>query len=70
MERESRTIKHGGVKRFDFTGAAAGGSPEERRGPLADASHRLFRPSGDAMTDQQSFRCMEERYGIREEGIF
>jgi len=24
----------------------------------------------ETMTDQQSFGCMEERYGIREEGIF
>jgi hypothetical protein len=70
METGSRSIKHDSFKRFDFTGAAKGGCPEQQSGRVLDSSNNVFRQPAETMTDQQSFGCMEERYGIREEGIF
>ena len=70
MKTRSRTITHDSFKRFDFTGAAKGGCPEQHPDRVPDSSNNVFRQPSETMTDQQSFGCMEERYGIREEGIF
>lgn len=70
MESRSRTIAYDSFKRFDCTGAAKGGCPEQRPRRVSDSSNHIIHRPAEAMTDQQSSGYMEERYGIREEGIF
>ncbi|MHB8772363.1 MAG: hypothetical protein ACYC7J_15320 [Syntrophales bacterium] len=67
-----RTLSLGsvGFETRTVTSTAKGGCPKQR----TDLSPSLPRPfsirSGEAVSDFQSYRSMEERYGIQEEGIF
>ncbi|MEW6334312.1 MAG: hypothetical protein AB1558_08575 [Thermodesulfobacteriota bacterium] len=70
METGSRIAAQERKDRFDFTGTAKGGCPDQSRRRASDAAAKPYRRPFEAMTDQHSFGCMEERYGIREEGIF
>lgn len=57
-------------RRFDFRGTAQGGCPDQSHRRAADAAGQPYRPPLETMTDQHASGCMEERFGIREEGIF
>ncbi|MBE0559030.1 MAG: hypothetical protein IH628_17515 [Proteobacteria bacterium] len=59
-----------GLEKFTVTSTAKGGCPKQRTGRIPAQSRPPFLRSVDTMTDSQSYRLMEERYGIREEGIF
>jgi hypothetical protein len=70
MKKRSQMIKCVGFKQFDFAGTAKGGCPKQHPGRVSDSSNDSFSRPMETMTDQQSYGLMEERYGIREEGIF
>jgi hypothetical protein len=70
MKTRLQMMKRVGFKRFDFAGIAKGGYPKQHPGRVPDSSNDSFPRPRETMTDQQSYGVMEERYGIREEGIF
>ncbi len=53
-----------------LTGTAKGGFLKQRTRSIAAPSNSPIRRSEETMRDLQSYGLMEERYGIREEGIF
>jgi hypothetical protein len=62
-------IKDHSVK-FSVTGTAGSGYPKQPAERIPALSKSLFQQSLETITDLQSYSLMEERYGIREEGIF
>lgn len=70
MDTRSQIVTHDSFKRFDFAGTSKGGGQKQHPGRAADWSNDSYSPTMETMTDQQSYGLMEERYGIREEGIF
>jgi hypothetical protein len=67
MEMKSLQMGSVGFQKFTVTSTAKGGCPKQRTGHVSGS------PSNqpvETMTDSQSYGLMEERYGIREEGIF
>ena len=67
-----RTLSLGsvGFETRTVTSSAKGGCPKQRTDHGLDLSHSFANRSGEAVPDSQSYRLMEERYGIQEEGIF
>jgi hypothetical protein len=66
-------LKMGGTdffEKFSVTGTAKGDYPKQSAEPIPAPSKSLFHRSLETLTDLQSYALMEERYGIREEGIF
>jgi hypothetical protein len=59
-----------GCGEFTVTSTAKGGCPQQRTGHVPAVSGSPSSRPVEAMTDSQSYGLMEERYGIREEGIF
>jgi hypothetical protein len=58
------------IEKFCVTGTAKGGYPKQSAERMPASSKSSFRQPPEAITDLQSYALMEERYGIREEGIF
>lgn len=59
-----------GFETCTVTSSAKGGCPKQRTDHGPSPSHSFANHSGEAVPDFQSYRSMEERYGIQEEGIF
>lgn len=59
-----------GVEKINAIHNANEECPEQRSGSRPDSLASQYQPSGNAMPDQEYVILMEERYGIREEGIF
>ena len=57
-------------EKFSVTGTAKGGYPKQSAERIPASSKSLFHQPPETITDLQSYALMEERYGIREEGIF
>ena len=70
MEMMSQQIGRVGFEKFAVTSTAKGGCPKQRTGHVPAMSASPSGRPGETMTDSQSYGLMEERYGIREEGIF
>jgi hypothetical protein len=70
MEMKSLQMGSVSFKTFTVTSTAKGGCPKQRSGSLPGLSDSPLRRSGETMADFQSYGLMEERYGIKEEGIF
>ncbi len=52
------------------TGTAKGGNQKQSAEHIPASSKSSFRQPLETITDVQSYTLMEERYGIKEEGIF
>jgi len=70
MRMKSLQMGSVGFDTFTVTGTAKGGRPKQQSRPVPAQPRAPFRQTGETMTDSQSYGLMEERYGIREEGIF
>lgn len=70
MKMESLQMGSVGFEEITVTSTAKGGCPKQRIGRIPAQARPPFRRPVEMMTDSQSYRLMEERYGIREEGIF
>jgi hypothetical protein len=70
MAMKSLRMGSVGFEKFTVTSTAKGGCPKQRTGSVPVLSDALLRRPVETMTDSQSYGLMEERYGIREEGIF
>lgn len=57
-------------EKFSVTGTPKGGYSKQSAERLTASSKSLFRQPMETITDLQSYSLMEERYGIREEGMF
>ncbi len=58
------------IEKFCVTGTAKGNYPKQSADHIPASSKSAFRQPPETVTDLQSYALMEERYGIREEGIF
>ncbi|MDP1989872.1 MAG: hypothetical protein Q8K00_02520 [Syntrophales bacterium] len=58
------------IEKFCVTGTAKGGYPKQSAERMPVSSKSPFSQPQETVTDLQSYALMEERYGIREEGIF
>jgi hypothetical protein len=58
------------IEKFSVTGTTKGGCPKQSAERMSASSKSSFRQPQETVTDLQSYALMEERYGIREEGIF
>ena len=67
---ESLQMRSVGFEKITVTSTAEGGFTKQRTGPIPVQSRPPLRQPVETMTDSQSYGLMEERYGIREEGIF
>lgn len=70
MKMTSQMPGNVGFERVDITGTAKGGQPKQPVGHIPSVPRSSFRQPVETMTDLQSYSLMEERYGIREEGMF
>jgi len=70
MKMESLPMGSVDFEKFTVAGTAKGGCPKQHTGQIPAESRPPFRRPMETMTDSQSYGLMEERYGIREEGIF
>ncbi len=59
-----------GFETRTVTSSAKGGCPKQRTDHSPSLSHAFANRPGEAIPDFPSYRSMEERYGIQEEGIF
>ena len=57
-------------EKFSVTGTAKDDYPKQFAEHISVSSKSLFNQPLETLTDLQSYALMEERYGIREEGIF
>ena len=58
------------VEKFNAINTANDECPEQLLGSGHGSPTSQYRPPVNTMPDQEYVRLMEERYGIREEGIF
>ena len=70
MNRNLRITGSAGFEPFNPTSIAKGGCQTQPARTIAAPSKAPIRRSEETMRDLQSYGLMEERYGIREEGIF
>ena len=70
MKMEALQTGSVGFEKITVTSTAGSGCPKQRTGRIPAQSRPPFGRPGETMTDMQSCGLMEERYGIREEGIF
>ncbi|MBA4422035.1 MAG: hypothetical protein C0390_02895 [Syntrophus sp. (in: bacteria)] len=70
MKMKSQTGVNVCIEEFSVTGTAKGGHPKQPAERLPASSTSLFRQPKETIADLQSHSLMEERYGIREEGMF
>jgi hypothetical protein len=70
MKMKSKMGENVFFEKFNVTGTAKGDYPKQSAEPIPASSKSLFHRPLEALTDLQSYALMEERYGIREEGIF
>jgi hypothetical protein len=70
MKMKSLQMGSVGFETSSVTSTARGGCPGQRTDDPPSVSRSSSRWSGETMMDLQSYGLMEERYGIREEGIF
>jgi len=57
-------------EKSSITGTAKGGYPKQPAERIPASSKSSFSQPLDTITDLQSYSLMEERYGIRDEGMF
>lgn len=57
-------------EKFSVTGTVKSEYPKQSAERLPASSKSSFHQPMETITDLQSYSLMEERYGIREEGIF
>jgi hypothetical protein len=69
MKMKSKMRGNDFFEKFSVTGIAKGDYPKDSAEHIPASSKSSFRQP-EANTDLQSYALMEERYGIREEGIF
>ncbi len=70
MKMKSQTKGTVRFEKFSVTGTVNGKYPKQSAERLPASAKSSFRQPPETMTDLQSYSLMEERYGIREEGIF
>ncbi|MHB8909415.1 MAG: hypothetical protein ACYDAA_11120 [Syntrophales bacterium] len=70
MKMNLQRTGRAGFEKLNLTSTAEGGCPKQRPRSTTAPSSDPSRRSGETMRDLQSYGFMEERYGIREEGIF
>ena len=70
MEMKSLQMGNVGFEKATVTSTAKGGCPQQRTGHSPAVSGSPSNRPVETITDSQSYGLMEERYGIREEGIF
>jgi hypothetical protein len=70
MKMKSKTGRNDFIEKFSVTGTAKGNYPKQSVDQVAASSKSSVRQPLETLTDFQSYTLMEERYGIREEGIF
>jgi hypothetical protein len=70
MKMTSQMWGNVGFDKVSVTGTAKGDQPKQSAERFPSVSRSSFRQPVETMTDLQSYALMEERYGIREEGIF
>ncbi len=59
-----------GFEQPNLMSTAKGGCPQQRSRSMSALSIDPFRRSEETTRDLQSYGLMEERYGIKEEGMF
>ena len=57
-------------EKLSIAGTVKGEYPRQSAERLPASSNASFRQPMETITDLQSYSLMEERYGIREEGMF
>ncbi len=57
-------------EKLSMTGTVKGECRQQSAERLPASANTSFRQPLEAITDLQSYSLMEERYGIREEGMF
>jgi hypothetical protein len=70
MKMKSKMGRNDFFEKFSVTGTAKGNYPKQSAEHIPASSKSAFRQPLETVTDLQSYALMEERYGIREEGIF
>ena len=70
MKMKSKMGRNDFFEKFSVTGTAKGDYTKQSAEPIPASSFSSLRQPPETVTDLQSYELMEERYGIREEGIF
>ena len=70
MKMKSKMGENDFFEKFGVTGTAKGNYSKQPADQIPASSKSSFRQPLETLTDLQSYALMEERYGIREEGIF